>query len=303
MMIEKEIILITGANGFLGSNLINHLINETDFNILAAATSEDKIRIIKQKQGLADTDRIQGISNEKLLSRDYNLSNIYAAIHMAFSRRMRPEEQIASSIDFSAHLFYKLRKNKVNNIIYLSSAGVYGNHIGIRTEKTPPAPNSLYSMAKYAAEKVFDAYFEELKDVNRTCLRLGSVIQSQNLVQALCKQAKQEGVLRLIGGKQEFTYIDVEDAVGAIAKLLQYKGQWKRIYNVDGMEMPVTLLDIAAITVQVAQMRGYQKPDIELVERDIELRSGMDFSQFIFDTGWKPRYSLMQMVERIFDAV
>lgn len=302
-MTEKNVILLTGANGFLGGKLVKRLIDTTNYSIIAAASCEEKIKQMLSREDVKFKSRVIPISNEKLLNDEYDLSNIYAAVHMAFSRRMRTDAEIASSIDFSVAVFNKLYCSKVNNIIYLSSAGVYGNTKMMRYEETPPAPNSLYTMAKYAAEKIFDAYFEGCKDINRTCLRLGSVIQSQNLVQTLSKQAKEEKIIRLRGGKQEFKYIDVDDAVEAIISLLKYTRLWAPVYNICTNEQPLNLIEIAQIIVRLARQRGYGEVEIQLDEQPIEIWSQTDASRIMADTGWRPQYNMEQMIERVFDEV
>lgn len=154
--------------------------------------------------------------------------NLYGAIHLAFARRMRPAEDIASSVQFAADVFHKLRECKVDRVINMSSQGIYGNTEQIRTEKTVPAPATQYTMAKYAAEILFN---DILSCPHHTSFRLDPVAQSQNVLKGLCRSAK-EGEIYLRGGKQVFSFLDVSDVPGAVAAMFNVSGEWDSVYNV-----------------------------------------------------------------------
>ena len=198
--------------------------------------------------------------------------------------------------------FEKMVKSEIQNCIYVSSQSVYGDTPEIRTETTPPAPNSIYAMAKYAGEKLFELCYKEQGNLQHTIIRLDNVIQSQNLVTSLCRKAKQEMDLELVGGNQVFSYIDVSEVSNAIYALLNTKCYWKRIYNVGPNEMRASLLDVAKAVQNVAKKYG-QKVDIKLKPDDRELWAGMNTSLFYNDTGWKPRLDLIGMVENIYTCI
>lgn len=299
----KQCILITGANGLIGRHLIKYLRSQSDYSIIAAGRSPDKVRNMLQQEDIDTNNQICIVSNDELLSDQYILENVYGAVHLAFSRHGHSEADIASSIDFAIRIFHKLASSGIENVINLSSQGVYGNSSAIRTIGCPVAPNTLYSMAKYASEKIFEEIYDLQPKKNRTSIRLDNVIQSQNLVKALCKQAKDTGILQLRGGSQVFSYIDVDDAAEAIASLFDYKGKWASVYNVGHNRTRYTLLEIAGIVADVAEKNGYQRPEIILQKEQIELWAGMDTSLFMEDTKWTPCYDIEMMVERIFHSI
>ena len=85
-------ILLTGANGMLGAKIIKILIKTTDYDILAVASSENKLKAKLEQEEIVGNDRIIFLSNEDFLSHDNTISEIYGAIHLAFSRRARSEK-------------------------------------------------------------------------------------------------------------------------------------------------------------------------------------------------------------------
>ncbi len=125
-------ILITGANGFLGGKIIRRIVNDTGFDVIAAASSEDKVREMCDREGV-DQVRVRFLSNMDLLSPETELEDIYGAVHLAFARRMRPAGEIASSVVFAAEVFRKLADLQIDRVINMSSQGIYGATEKIRT--------------------------------------------------------------------------------------------------------------------------------------------------------------------------
>ena len=222
---------------------------------------------------------------------------IDGAVHLAFSRRMMPAADIASSIDFAAAVFRKLAECSADRVINMSSQGVYGNTEEIRTEQTVPAPATQYTMAKYAAEVLF---FDILKDCpHHTCFRLDPVAQSQNVIKGLCKSAV-AGKITVNGGKQVFSFIDASDVPSAVAAMLQAEGEWDSIYNVGWNQKRVTLAELVEKVADAAERRGLPRPEIVYEESDTVLWAGMDSSRFTEKTGWVPQVDLDGMLDHAF---
>ena len=197
-----EKILITGANGMLGGKIIRQIMETTDFDVVAVAASKDKIEAMSEREAIGENDRIHFLSNEAFLSGEITeaLSGIGGAVHLAFSRRIRPASDIAASIDFSERVFHRFTEIGAERVINLSTQAVYGNVNGMRKETMDPAPESIYAMAKYATERIFELCMKTASIQNYTSLRLDLVVQSQNLLPDLCRQAK-VGIIQLRGGK------------------------------------------------------------------------------------------------------
>lgn len=297
-MFNKQVI-ISGSNGYLGGKIIKCILEKTDYSVIAVASDIGKIDEMITREAI-DGSRIISASSRDLFSGACSLSDVVGSIHLAFSRRTRANFDIANSIDYAWLFFKMLRGASVQNNILISSQGVYGETEGFRTEKTVVAPSSPYTMAKYATEILFE---EVLGKSRKSIIRLESVIQSQNLVVSLCRQAKYEGVIRLRGGKQRFSYVDSDDVGTACVALLQYLGEWKPVYNVGANNERYTLAEIAEKVADAAVGNSFQRPDIQLAKEDIKLNMGMNCELFMQDTGWHPQYGIDEMIERIFLSV
>ena len=289
---DKKYVLITGVDGFLGGLITKRLLETTDLYVFGLTLSFDRANDMKERMGIADSDRIKFITNDDFFKVD-ELQNVYGAIHLAFSRRMCPASDIASSIDFAAAIYKKLYDLGVDRIINMSSQGVYGNISELRTETTVPAPETQYTMAKYASEVLFNTILS--KAPHHTNLRLDPVAQSQNVLKGLCKSAK-SGLIKLKGGKQVFSFIDGEDAASAAVAMLTSDGDWENVYNVGHNNKRYTLIELADIVADSAESCGYKRPEIELEESDISLWAGMDSTRFMNKTMWKPRIMLKESI-------
>ena len=288
-------ILITGANGFLGGKITRRIITDTGFDVTAVASSEEKVLSMCEKESV-DKSRVHFLSNTDFLKEDTELRDVFGAVHLAFARRVRPAADIASSLTYAADVFHKFASCNIDRIINMSSQGVYGTTEEIRREDTPPAPENHYTMAKYASEVLFNDILSNCP--HHTIFRLDLVAQSQNIIKGLCKSAK-EGQINLKGGRQVFSFIDGEDVAEAVIAMLKVDGEWDTVYNVGWNQKRYTLVELAEIVANAAEKNGYNRPEIELNEADIQLWAGMDSRRFITKTGWVPRIEIERTIENV----
>lgn len=297
-MKNKKVILISGGNGLLGGKVAKHLLQMTQFDVLAMARSEDKFKEMVKREGICQLQNLYFISNQDFLMGKAEEFSIYGAIHMAFSRRSRSAAEIAESINFSLLFFSELIRMNIERIINVSSQSVYGNTDKIRRENMPCAPETAYAMAKYATEVLFNASMNNAHIKNYTNLRLDLIAQSQEFLKILCQQAK-EGNIKLRGGKQCFSFMDADDAAEALVAMMQSPDGWDRVYNVGRNRKQYTLIEVAESIARVVEQSGYGYPQITLEKQNIQLWSGMDSSHFMYQTGWRTERDIDSIIERI----
>lgn len=298
----KERILVTGANGNLGGALVKELVDNAEYEVIALCSEESKVYSMIDREQIVHNNRVSAMSNNTFFNTDWSAAGVTAGIHMAFSRANQPKERIANSLDFSRDVYRRLHELGIPRTVYLSSQSIYGSTSEWRSEYCIPAPETVYSMAKYAGEKLLETEFAGTA-TKYSVLRLDYVIQSQKLVPALCRSAKETCTIKLQGGKQTFSYIDKSDAVKAISALLNYKGIWQKVYNVGPNRMRYTLFEVAEVVAKVAEEHGAGKVNILLDKNDTLLWAGMDSSRFINDTGWYPLMDFYQMVGKIYEEI
>lgn len=283
-------ILITGATGRIGRQLIDIILRNSDDFIFAIVRKQSE-------ESWMDSPRIKQISVQSFFGPEPSWS-FDLLIHLAFARAARGPQAIAESLEFTERLFARAMAFGIPKVIYISSQGVYGNTSEIRSIESSIAPLSVYSMAKYSGELLLQ---ESMAPGNSSfnILRLDNVIESQNLIHALCEGAIRDKRISLKGGGQVFSYIHAYDAARAI--FLSYTNSLKKnsIYNVGPNRMRVGLREIGEMIRRISKERG-NPIDVDFQEDATELWAGMDSEEFIRDTGWAASKSIYEMITDIY---
>jgi len=143
-------ILITGSEGFIGSNLKEHLKNKYDILGL-----DCKISIFHD---------IRYINYVSKYITDYNPDVI---IHLAANpdvsaSTVYPQEDLMLNVNGTLNMLELARKVKVKLFIFTSSACVYGDTTAAKiSEDFVICPNSQYGVGKFAAEEYCRLYFRK----------------------------------------------------------------------------------------------------------------------------------------------
>ena len=290
-MKKERLIVLTGSGGRIGRSFIDRILNQTSWKVLAFSSS---LKELPEWSG-----RVAVHNNEDIRSILTPNSEIDTCVHMAFSRRFNSNAEIASSLDFSAS-FYRTIKECRCRVINLSTVGVYGLNPSYPDENTFPAPDSLYSMAKYASEVLLNSLFNE-SDQSITSVRLSGIAQSQRVLPVFIEDAKTKGEIQIIGGKQQFSWLDIMDAVDAIIALIAYDDPWKPVYNVSLNRERYSIIDLAHAVANAAEKRGFSRTNISIKpNNDGPICVGWSSELFISETGWKPRVSIEETINTMF---
>lgn len=283
-------VLITGGTGTIGKRLIPLILKNTEDTVVAVVREETTLPVELR------SSRVSIISASRFIQMDQN-AHCDELIHLAFARANKGNRAIAESLKYTEQVFAKAAEIGVKRMIYISSQGVYGGISNIRTVNDPPEPGSVYTTAKYAGELLLQSICAG-KQIRPVILRLDNVIESQNLIKSLCRNAITQSKICLKGGKQLFSYISADDAANAI--FLSYSTNLESgVYNVGPNEMRASLVDIGNIIVAVLAERG-EAISVEFAEDDTQLWAGMDTSDFVAKTGWTPSKSLYEMITDIY---
>lgn len=303
LMHQERSVLITGAGGFLGGELIEQLSQKANYKIIALTSNKDKVMT-----RFSNIDNLECFNIEEWKRGVLPLSEIDTLIHCAFARGYRLTQEIAESLQFTNELFRTAFEKKVLNIINISSQAVYGKtNKPLWEEKTPVAPESVYGISKYASELLGNNIsIMSGNQTKSTNLRLASLTGGKEglkleVISKFVDKALKSETIKIIGGKQIFSYIDVRDAAAGIISLLSINSkEWKNVYNL-GSNKRYCIVDIARLVAEVAKEYTNNSVSIQIEYKDIYLDVGMDASLFYQDTQWRPQHEMRDTIKTLFE--
>lgn len=292
-------VIITGANGLIGTELTSLLLEQTEWNLLLLSTHEE---LLKEKIVHNERVRIMNPCCCNKFITNGNTEGYDSLIHLGFSRSDDPEE-VSGSLDFTRSILDIARKMHVKKYINVSSQGVYGNASSpLWNEQSPVCPNSLYALGKYATEKMTELALSET-DINWTNVRLSSVIENGRFCNYFVKNVVDSNPINVIGGQRKVSFIDVKDASDAFYQMLQNDElKFKPIYNL-GTGKQNTIKEIASEINQTS--KSYSLSPVKIIETDCSdySDSGMDCSLFKNDFSWDFKIDLEGMIHSLYKQV
>ena len=156
-------IIVTGSNGFIGSNLVSQL-NKAGLSDILGVDDLSKKELLPNIEDCEFTDLI-GIKdfNNKLSTGSLDKIKITHILHQgACSNTMEwdAEYMIENNYSFSKGLLEFSIKNRIP-LIYASSASVYGNGKNFEEKKENENPINLYAFSKYLFDQLVRQYLGE----------------------------------------------------------------------------------------------------------------------------------------------
>lgn len=157
---NNKTILVTGGAGFIGGFMVRRLV-EKQYNVVAI----DNLSRNEEQKLPEGVEFIKGdIGDSNLLHSLFSGKTIDGVIHFAayisMGESMRePYEYFKNNTFQTLNLLQSLKENNIKNIIFSSTAGVYGNPIQVPIpEDHQKIPTNPYGESKLMSEKILDWY-------------------------------------------------------------------------------------------------------------------------------------------------
>ena len=240
-------IIVTGGNGFIGSNLVNFLIKKKYFiiNIDNNKYSHGSFLLNKNKNKNYKFFKLD-INNKKLLNifikyQPVAIFNLAAETHVDRSIES-PQDFISSNILGTFNILEQIRKykkkyNKKLKLIHVSTDEVYGD-IKINTrsdEMSPYKPSSPYSASKASADHLIKAYsrtFGLEVVISNCCNNYGPGQFPEKLIPTLIFNVLNNKPLPIYGkGTNSREWIHVDDHCRGLFVIFK-KGKSGESYNI-----------------------------------------------------------------------
>ena len=296
--LKHKTIFITGAAGFIGSNLVLKLLetaspvnivgidNLNDYydvsikdwrlaQIEAAAAKHPESSWIFVKGDIADRDAIDGIFNKFHPELVVNLA-AQAGVRYSITN---PDAYIQSNLIGFYNILEACRRNPVAHLVYASSSSVYGSNkkVPYSTEDKVDNPVSLYAATKKSNELMAHAY-SKLYNIPSTGLRFftiyGPAGRPDMAYFGFTNKLRNGETIQIFNYgncQRDFTYID--DIVEGVMRVMQGAPEKKNgedglpippyaVYNI-GNQNPENLLDFVDILQQELIAAGVLPADYD----------------------------------------
>lgn len=298
-LIGKRLVL-TGAGGFLGRNLLPLLLKEGVS--VSAITSRTHFELCQLAGVDAGDEWVHVVSQADRAGISETLADCDFLINAGFPRNT-DGRQLAQGMEFIDWLFQEASCGGTRAVVNISSQSVYDQHrTEPASESTPVCPQSPYAVAKYATELMLN---NSCKAIPHTNIRLASLIGpgfDQRVVNKMVVNALAEK--RILSSDQTgmFGYLDIMDAALAIVRILEIKSvEWPEVVNV-GSGDGYTTTDIAKLIRSELMGRGYSVDIVSQETNNSKTNTTVNANLLRVLTGWSPAESLSKTIKRIVDA-
>ncbi len=324
-------ILVTGAAGFIGSNLCKRLLKDVDdITVVGIDNMNDYYDVnikLARKKALTEDERfvfIEGnIADKQLLMSVFEQYQPAVVVNLAAQAGVRysitnPDAYVESNLVGFFNILEACRHYPVEHLVYASSSSVYGSNkkVPYSTDDKVDNPVSLYAATKKSNELMAHAY-SKLYDIPSTGLRFFTVYGPAGRPDMAyfgftdkLRAGKTIQIFNYGNCKRDFTYVD--DIVEGVVRVMGKAPDRQTgddglpippyaLYNI-GNNNPENLLDFVDILQQELIRAGVLPSDydFEAHKQLVPMQPGdvpvtyADTSALERDFGYKPSTSLRE---------
>lgn len=275
--LEGKTVLVTGAAGFIGSNLVKRLFNDfNEIKVIGIDSITDYYDVNLKYERLHEIEALNhdwifvhdSITNREAIEKIFTEYKPAVVVNLAAQAGVRysitnPDAYIQSNIIGFYNLLEACRHHGVEHLVYASSSSVYGSNqkVPYSTDDKVDNPVSLYAATKKSNELMAHAY-SKLYNIPCTGLRFFTVYGPAgrpdmayfDFTNKLIKGEKIQ-IFNYGNCKRDFTYID--DIVEGIVRVMQHAQEKQvgedslpippyKLYNI-GNNKPESLLEFLSI--------------------------------------------------------
>lgn len=322
-------ILVTGAAGFIGSNLVKAIYKQmAGVEVVGIDNMNDYYDVRLKKERLAQLQQYTGftfikgnIADKALIDETFQKYQPQIVVNLAAQAGVRysiinPDAYIEANLIGFYNILEACRHHEVEHLVYASSSSVYGSNkkVPYSTDDKVDNPVSLYAATKKSNELMAHAY-SKLYNIPSTGLRFFTVYGPAGrpdmayfgFTNKLVKGEKIQ-IFNFGNCKRDFTYVD--DIVEGVIRVMM-KAPEKQVgedglpippyavYNI-GNSNPENLLDFVTILQEELIRAGVlpQDYDFEAHKELVPMQAGdvpityADTTALEIDFGFKPSTSL-----------
>ncbi len=308
MKLQNKKTLITGGAGFIGSHLVDKLVEMGNEVVVVDNLEAGKMEFLGESR---DKIRIEKVDLGKPDSLEPIIGGCDVVFHLAANPMVNIKDDetrlhLDSNIMLTFNVLESMRKKGVSDIAFASTSTVYGEPNQVPTPENygPLIPLSLYAASKLSCEAMISAYCHNF-NMRTVMYRFANVIGSRSthgvIYDFMNKLKANPNTMEILGREPgtKKSYIHISDTIDGIIHAYENSDEKVGIYNI-GSEDSIDVRDIANIVCKemglqdvkyqwtggVDDGRGW-KGDIKTMLLDIEKMK---------ELLWKPRYGSSEAV-------
>ena len=299
-------VLITGGCGFIGSNLVEYLLNNTDWKIVILDDlSEGKLSDVESIPGF--DKRCRFIKGDVRRAADVEIASSGCDLVVHLAAQVGVIESVNDPVlDAEINILGAINilkacvKNKVKKLVYASSAAPLGDQKMPLTEEKLPQPLSPYGASKLAGEAYCSA-FAASHGLNTVALRFSNVYGPRSyskgsVIPIFIRQILDGKPVTIYGdGDQTRDFVHALDIAKAIHLSLTKKGLGNFELIQIGTGQETSINELYEKLEKIFAGKGYTLESFHAKERQGEIRrSYNDITKAKRILGFKPTIALEQ---------
>ena len=275
--LDGKTVLVTGAAGFIGSNLVMRLFHDfRNIKVIGIDSITDYYDVNIKYERLKEIESLNrdwtfvraSIADKDVVERIFSENKISVVVNLAAQAGVRysitnPDAYVQSNLIGFYNILEACRHHEVEHLVYASSSSVYGSNkkVPYSTDDKVDNPVSLYAATKKSNELMAHAY-SKLYNIPSTGLRFFTVYGPAGRPDMAYsgftdKLVKGETIKIFNYGhcKRDFTYVD--DIVEGVVRVMQHAPEKEngedglpippyKVYNI-GNSHPENLLEFVTI--------------------------------------------------------
>lgn len=301
-------LFVTGGAGFIGSNLVHHLLSLPDayqvVNFDALTYAGNLLNLERVASHSAYTFVKGNICDAAAVRQA--MAGCDAVFHLAAESHVdrsiyEPAPIIETNVRGTLTLLQVARELKISRFVHVSTDEVYGDiPLGITSDENYPLqPNSPYSASKAASDMLVRSFIKTYgfpAIITRASNNYGPYQFPEKFIPLVIANALEDKPLPVYGdGLQERDWLHVEDHCRALVMVLQ-RGREGEVYNVGAGNTEPNLSMLRRILCHLGKPESLISYVADRPGHD--RRYAVACSKITRELGWSPRIALEQGIQQ-----
>lgn len=304
MNLKQKKVLVTGAGGFIGSHLTEHLVDlNADVKAFVRYNSRNDWGLLEllPKEKLDQIEVIMGDLRDEYAVRQA-AKDVDVVFHLASLiaipySYIHPREVVETNVIGTLNVMMAANENSIKKIVHTSTSEVYGTAMYTPIDENHPLQGqSPYSASKIGADKIAESFYRSF-DLPVTIIRpfntYGPRQSARAVIPAIITQALTSNKIYLgsLHPTRDYTY--VKDIINAFIKVAESRNAIGEVINV-GSNFEISIGELAEKIISIICK------DIEIITEPRRIRpEKSEVERLCCDNtkakkllGWEPKVTL-----------